>query len=107
MQDEAKDIRCGLILNVAVNKSVIYEYIHDAVSEYLEANDDDNIDNFQDFEFSKCGDNTYEDMFYEEFKNQYIDVLNTFRDTDGPMQDIICNLVNEYLNKKWMYIIYV
>lgn len=109
MQDEAKDIRCGLILNIAINKSVIYEYIDDIVRRYIEDNEpEEKYELFDDFEFTMCGDNTYEELFMEEFKSKYINSLNTYNNINlhNKRFDIIDNMVNEYINKKWINIVY-
>lgn len=96
MQDEAKDIRCGLILNISVNKSVIYEYIdEEMINLYL----------CDEWEFAKCGDITYEGMFMEEFKDQYIHVLNNSNDNCDLNHEvwlIISNMVNEYMASKML-----
>lgn len=102
MEDQNLDIRCGMILNIQINKSVINDYIDDEVQSYLECNDGD-VENYQGFEFTRCGDNTYSDMFIEEFKSQYIDRLNN---NQVVIDDIIDNLVNEYINKNWINILY-
>lgn len=97
MQDEAKDIRCGLILNIAVNKSVIYEYINETmISIYM----------CEEWDFTQA---MYEDMFMEEFKSQYINVLNKTNnwDLNQEVYDIISNMVNEYMNNKYINKVYV
>jgi hypothetical protein len=101
MEDQNLDIRCGLFLSIQINKSVIEECIDNEVQIYLA--DDGGVENYQGFEFANIGDNTYEDMFYEEFKSRYIDRLNNDRVV---YDDIIDNLVNEYINKKWINIVY-
>lgn len=102
MEDQNLDIRCGMILNIQINKSVINDYIDDEIQSYLECNDGD-VENYQGFEFARCGDNTYSDMFIIEFKSQYIDRLNN---NQVVIDDIIDNLVNEYINKNWINILY-
>lgn len=95
MKHESKDVRCGLILDIQLNKSVIYEYITETmISIYMS----------EDWEFAKCGDNTYEDMFMEEFKNQYIDILNNCNNSDlnHEVYLIISDMVNEYMNNKYI-----
>lgn len=104
MEDQNLDIRCGMILNIQINKSVINDYIDNELQLYLECNDGD-VENYQGFEFARCGDNTYSDMFIEEFKSQYINRLNNSI-SDAPISDIIDNLVNEYINKNWINILY-
>jgi hypothetical protein len=107
MQHEFKDVRCGLFLNIAVNKSYLYDIIHDTIVGYIECNEDEGkLENFDDWEFTKCGDNTYEDMFMEEFTSQLLDRLNAnnYPQLEEMEDDIVSNLVNEYLNKKWIKI---
>jgi len=102
MQDQNMDIRCGLILNIQVNKSVINEYIYEELQSNI------SNENYEGFEYAKCGDNTYEDMFMEEFKSEYINRLNQSNNCsiNEIIQDIIAYLVLEYLNKNWIIILY-
>ena len=103
MEDQNLDIRCGMILNIAVNKSVINDYIYNEVEKYVE--DNEGVENYQGFGYSLCGDKNYSDMFITEFKSQYINRLNNSI-SDSPISDIIQNMVKEYINKNWIYILY-
>ena len=103
MSDQYLDIRCGMFLGIQLNRSVMNERIDDVVREYMCRFEDVSLRDYLGFYFADCGDTTYEDMFYKEFKSQYIYRLNNKdRVNDDDILEILQNLVYEYLDKKWI-----
>lgn len=91
----------GMFSGIKVNKKAIEKIIHDKIRLYLHVNEDITIKNI-DFEFAKCGDKTYEVCFMKEFESKFIIRLNNDKII---YDDIIENLVDKYLDEKWINVL--
>jgi hypothetical protein len=102
MQDQSKDIRCGMFLGLSINRSNVSEDIDSIVKNYLEYTDGD-FENYQDIEFVN---HNQEDMFYEELKYDMLSALDKFNFTRERYYETLENLVIEYIQKNWINILY-